>query len=302
VSAPKWYEQSYKSNLKGQNRRVLGPIEETMREDMILNNSHRDTEHLHPSEMSKDRWCIRQTWYKINGHSESNPENLNLRRINILAEGNNIHDKWQNWMRRAGILAGNWKCLICHHKWWQDSSPVICPECEADGHLIRYAEVAVEDKAHRIIGHADGMVIDERGKALIEIKSVGLGTIRWDAPKLYELYESGAADLDELWKRIKRPLTTHLRQINLYMHCTGIHDAVVIYEWKPTQEVKEFQIKFDPLIVEEMLDKADDLIEHLDAGTLPPRIDNAMKSKMPCVFCSYKSTCFDSPVSVGFTA
>ena len=131
---------------------------------------------------------------------------------------------------------------------------------------------------------------------------MGLGTIRWDAPKLYELYENGTVDLDGLWKRIKRPLTAHLRQINLYMHCTGVHDAVVIYEWKPTQEVKEFQIKFDTLLVEEMLDKADDLIDHLDAGTLPPRIDNAMKSKQPCVFCSHKSTCFDSPVTVGFTA
>lgn len=294
MAAPKWFEQSYKADLKGQNRRVLGPIEEAMREDMILNNSTRDTVHLHPSEMAKNDWCTRATWYKVKDTSQSNPENLNLRRINILAEGNNIHDKWQTWMRRAGILAGNWKCRVCHHKWWEDAPPSICPECEASPELIRYAEVPVEDTEHRIIGHADGLIIDQTGKALIEIKSVGLGTIRWDAPKMYELYEDGTLGIDALWKRLKRPLTTHLRQINLYMHCTGIHDAVVIYEWKPTQEVKEFQITYDPALVDPMLAKALTLIDDIDNDVLPPRYPGAMKSKQPCVFCSYKSTCFES--------
>jgi len=288
-----WYMKNYKEQFSAKsNQRLLPRIEAALAIEQAERNAKRDTVHLHPSEMSKDNWCVRSSYYKITGVDESDSRSFNLKSMNIFAEGHNIHDKWQRWMWKAGGLVGNWKCSICSHR-WEDTSPERCPTCLTED--IRYAEVPIEDPRHRIIGHADGIWEDADGRAVIEIKSVGLGTIRWDAPKLYEGYDSGDLSLDELWKRIKRPLTTHRRQVNLYMHCLGIDKAVVIYEWKPSQDVKEFQLNFEPELVEPMLEGAKQVIDALDDNLVPIRPDFAThKSCAACRFCSYKTHCWSS--------
>ena len=81
-----------------------------------------------------------------------------------------------------------------------------------------------------IIGHADGIVSDKKGRTLIEIKSVGLGTIRWEAPDLYNQYTTERLSIDDVWKKLRQPFASHVRQRMLYMHCTGIHELVFLYE------------------------------------------------------------------------
>lgn len=286
-----WYMTNYKEQFSAKDtQRLLPKIEAALAVEQAERNAKRDTVHLHPSELSKDDWCPRSSYYKITGVEESDSRRFNLKSMNIFAEGHNIHDKWQRWMWAAGGLCGSWKCKQCSHK-WEAKSPETCPECDSED--IRYAEVAISDKRYRIIGHADGVWEDSEGQAVVEIKSVGLGTVRWDAPKLYEGYENGDLSLDELWKRIKRPLTTHRRQVTLYMHCLGIHKAIVIYEWKPSQDVKEFQLAYDEDLIKPILTGAEDVISHLEAGVVPHRPVRAThKSCQFCKFCPYKNHCW----------
>ena len=286
-----WYMKNYREQFSAKsNQRLLPKIEAALAIEQANRNAHRDTVHLHPSEMAKDDWCPRSSWYKITGVEESDARAFNLKSMNIFAEGHNIHDKWQRWMWAAGGLAGKWKCQDCAHV-WEATSPDECPACLATN--IRYAEVPISSDQYRIIGHADGLWVDSEGTAVVEIKSVGLGTIRWDAPRLYEGYADGDLSLDELWKRIKRPLTTHRRQVNLYMHCLGIHKAIVIYEWKPSQDVKEFQLSYDKELVRPMLNGAEEVIRHLEAGVVPLKPSSAThKSCQFCRFCPYKNHCW----------
>lgn len=187
---------------------------------------------------------------------------------------------------------GRWACRECHVE-WEATSPEKCIRCDSAD--LRYKEVPIHSERYRIVGHADGVWEDAKGQAVVEIKSVGLGTIRWDAPKLYEGYEAGNLSLDDLWKKIKRPLTTHLRQVNLYMMCLGIEEAVVIYEWKPSQDVKEFHIKYDPELVKPILEGIDYVIDCLEDGSIPERPESAVyKSCSTCKFCAYKDTCWSS--------
>jgi hypothetical protein len=123
--------------------------------------------------------------------------------------------------------------------------------------------------------------------------SVGLGTVKWDAPALYQAYEDKEIDLDELWNRIKRPLTPHRKQVNLYMYFLGVSQAIVIYEWKPTQEVKEFHLTLDMGLVQPMLDGAEQLLKHLEDKEVPPRPEGARKSGM-CKYCSFKTMCWEA--------
>jgi len=288
-----WYLNNYSEQFKAKDtNRLISKVEAALALEQAERNSHRDTKHFHSSEMAKDNWCPRSTWFKITGTEESDPQSMNLKRMNIFAEGHNIHDKWQRWMWKTGCLWGNWGCNTCSYK-WEDLSPHSCPLCSSDD--IRYKEVPLSSERYRIVGHADGVWQDSKGKAVVEIKSVGLGTVRWDAPKLYEGYASGDLSLDELWKHIKRPLTTHRRQVNLYMMCLGIEDAIVIYEWKPSQDVKEFHIKYDPDLTKDVLTGIDEVIDALDEGVTPVRPVRAThKSCEFCRFCTYKSACWSS--------
>ena len=286
-----WYMKEYKEMLAvGAEKRLLGKVERVLLQSSEKRNQQRDTAHLHPSEMAKENWCPRQSYFKMTDMEVSDPESFSFQRLNIFEEGHYIHAKWQDWMHQTGILVGFWKCNRCGDKWWA-KSPDRCPACfEQD---FRYAEVPLSNEEYHILGHADGQIEDDQGEALVELKSVGLGTIRFDAPALYKAYETGDIKLDELWKRIKRPLASHNRQIQIYMFCKNIHNAVVIYEWKPTQEVKEFALKYDPSVVKPLLEGAKSILEAIKDDMPPVKPASATSTSCAtCKFCPFKSKCW----------
>lgn len=285
---PDWILADYKKSLIAKGR-LVPRLEQRLMRDSLEKNAKRDTDHLHPSEISKKNWCPRSSWYAIK-HKDHKKESYNFQRLNIFAEGNTIHDKWQGWLRAEGILEGMWLCLSCSHRWW-DRSPDECPSCS--GRFVAYREVPIQDGDHLILGHADGQITDEKGKALIEIKSVGLGTLRFDAPEILAPYSKGHISLDELWKSIRKPFPSHLRQINLYMYCTGVHDAVVIYEFKPTQAVKEFEIRFREDLVEDILAGCLTVKKALEGGISPMRPIWAESPATPgCKSCPFNKKCW----------
>ena len=287
-----WYMENYKQKFSEKNRqRILPAVESALADEMRNRNSRRDIEHFHASEMAKANWCPRSTWYKMKETPESDPDRLNLRRLNILTEGNNIHDKWQRWMWKAGCLYGEWGCGECDYRFWA-TSPTECLNCL--GGDLYYREVPLYNEEYHMLGHADGIWEDADGQALVEIKSVGLGTLRWDAPQLYQAYADGDLDFDGLWKQIKRPLASHIRQASLYMFALGLTEAVIIYEWKPDQDVKEFRIKLDMDRIQGILDKVKETIPLLDGDEPPSKPHNAFGKKSEvCRFCNYKSKCWN---------
>lgn len=288
-----WFLDSYKAIMKSKGR-VIPLVQKELIIEYNEKNQHRDTEYLHPSELSKKDFCARSAWYKINKYDAA-PDSYTFSRLNVFEEGNNIHKKWQNWLHKAGILWGIWVCEECSTV-WNAKSPQTCLYCSSM--RIRYKEVPLRDDEHRIIGHADGEIEDDKGRALIEIKSVGVGTVRWDHPALYKAYESKEITLDEMWDNIKRPFASHLRQGNLYMHCRKIDTMVFIYEWKPTQQVKEFEIKFQPEVVEPVLQQCKLVMAHLESDTVPDRPEWAVnKSCSGCKYCPYKEVCWNGKKS-----
>ena len=96
-------------------------------------------------------------------------------------------------------------------------------------------------------GKSDGgLMVEGQPFRLLEIKSVGLNTLRFEAPELYERYENNET-IDKIWMDIGRPFPSHMRQglLYLYMAIRGSNadvpvptQIVFIYEWKPRQLVK----------------------------------------------------------------
>lgn len=294
MSDTPWFLKNYRQSLLKRNGRVLPKVELALVKKVEARNATRDTQHLHPSEISKKYWCPRSSWYTINS-APKEAESFSFNRLNIFEEGNAIHSKWQSWLWDAGVLSGRWDCRDCDGTWFA-KSPTECRFCQSTA--IRYREVPLRDDEHRIIGHADGEIEDDKGRALIEIKSVGLGTVRWEKPSLYADYESGKLSLDDLWSNIKTPFAAHVRQGNIYMHCRKVDTIVFIYEWKPSQQVKEFEVKFNPEIVAPILAGCKTVMEHLEAGVAPERPEWATsKSCAGCKFCPFKKTCFAEGVA-----
>lgn len=241
--------------------RLLGPVERFLLEDNSTKSAKRDKMHLHPSEICKKDWCPRSSYYRISGYPEPD-EKIGFQKLLVFAEGHNIHEKWQTWLLDAGVL--------------------------------KQAEVPIYNEEHMIMGHADGVIEDKKGTAVLEIKSVGVGTIRFEDYDLFGPYSRKEITIDELWKSVRHPFDSHIRQIQLYMYCLDIHEGVFLYEWKPTQEVKEFSIQFQPEIVAPILASCSSVKRSLENKTPPDRPIWLTPESRVCKYCPFKEECWNA--------
>lgn len=254
---------------------LLGDIQAHMiKEHAKPSNRRQDI--VHPSETSKESWCPRATYYRILACREAdNPflkpaETFAPQLLNIFDEGHYIHDKWQRRLWQMGDLWGNWKCLRCDTFLRAVDLPDKCHICGMGIEGMQYLEVPLRYDPLMISGHADGAV--PRLNALIEIKSVGAGTVRIEAPEIYEKNTNGSfIDFQGLWKDIKKPFPSHIKQGQLYLAlCDRIglpfDQIIFIYEAKFNQGVKEFPVKYDPEISKAVLRSCSDIVSALDLG------------------------------------
>jgi hypothetical protein len=197
------------------------------------------------------------------------PEARSFKRELIFNQGHAIHDNWQTWFTEMGTLYGAWLCRNCKH-YWMDLSPKECPECGFDS--LKYKEVPIVNKDLMITGHADGWLKGFGDDLFLEIKSVGEGTFLWmDKGAWFDADQNFAT----AWKNLKAPFESHISQVQLYMEALYLagedvpNEAVVLYEAKPNQEVKEFIVRRDPWGVQHIIDGAKLVVNALATKTAP---------------------------------
>ena len=277
---------------------LLADIERhVMRESM---KSDRDMSYIHPSDMAKSDFCHRWAYYTVTGTEVSDTKaNPSFQLQNIFAEGHYIHSKWQGWLQDMGVLWGKWQCPGCDDEYFGFAGSG-CAGCDMPP---VYREVPLRSDEHMIRGHADGAVRCADGKMrLIEIKSVGIGTLRFEAPKLFDRYNAGELGLDGLWKAVTKPFPSHVRQGMIYLTlASGTHEEladvdeiVFLYEFKATQAVKEFVVKLDPAIVADRLEDARSVTASVSSGRPPERPTWAEDSGVrTCKSCVYQRHCWN---------
>jgi len=75
---------------------LLGDIQAYMMKEHAKPSDRRQ-DIIHPSEMAKEGWCPRSTYYRIKACREASdpflkpPENIGVQLLNIFDEGHNIH-------------------------------------------------------------------------------------------------------------------------------------------------------------------------------------------------------------------
>jgi len=266
---------------------------------------------IHPSEMAKSDLCPRAIVYRISGAEPSNDKTPNGHHLEtIFQEGHDIHSKWQTWLAEMGRLWGKWWCPACGKTEWGTGAL----SCEGrdledgshEGHspvLMEYREVPLDAEVELMMaGHADGAVPDI--KAFIEIKSIGLGTLRMEEPDLVrqntKKTDDGkkVVDYDSIWKGLKRPLKSHRIQAGIYLAIAKIlgwdYDRMVfIYENKANQQTKEFVIRYPAELVDPLIDTAKDIKWAVENGRLLDRPEGFTKQLKPCSDCIFRDLCWE---------
>lgn len=253
-------------DAKKREPRLIGDIERHLMRRPL---GDRSTTVLHPSEIIKDDFCLRYSYYLLTG-GEQKKDKPNLRLQSIFDEGHAIHAKWQNWFHEMGVLYGRFQCLHCKES-VTDISPTVCAKCGDTN--MEYKEVTLVDNDLRIAGHTDGWIKGIKDDCLIEIKSIGSGTFRFEAP---ELLHAAEGDIFKAFNNIKRPFRSHLLQGQMYLELArrmfgndAPKEIVFIYELKADQSYKEFSIKADYEIVDRIFFKAEKLMKAIADGIMP---------------------------------
>jgi hypothetical protein len=254
-------------DAKAKPSRLIGDLERYL---MARPVGDRSTTVLHPSEIIKKDFCKRGSYFLLTGSTKI-ADKPPLRLQSIFDTGHAIHAKWQFWFQDMGIMHGKFKCQVCDKITW-GTSPAECEHCGVGKHKLIFDEVTLVDKDLMIAGHTDGWIKDEQGDALIEIKSVGPGTIRAEAP---DLIMDADGDFMKAFNNIRRPFPSHIMQGQVYLELmqrmghTEVQEIVFLYELKADQSYKEFKVKRDFELVRHIFDKAQSVVDSVKAGKAP---------------------------------
>jgi hypothetical protein len=241
-------------NTNKRETRLMGALE---RHVLAQPFDERDQSYIHPSDIIRSEWCALAQYHALKGNYIETRDKTTLRLASIFAEGHTIHAKWQNWFKDMGVLYGM----------WSDSTGTSWAASKDVHKSVDYAEVPLRSDKHMMRGHADGWIKGLGNDCLIEIKSIGTGTIRMEMPALMAQYNN---DIEVVWKNIRTPLRSHQLQGQVYLHLCHLmleegllasapDEIVFIYELKANQEYKEFVVKYNPEYTAEIFDKAHDV-------------------------------------------
>lgn len=252
-------------DAKKKDNRLIGELERHLMKRPV---GDRSTVVLHPSEIIKPDFCQRSAYFLLRGHTKI-AEKPNLRLQSIFDEGHAIHAKWQRWFQEMGVLYGRFYCTACDFSFF-DLGVVTCSNCGKD--TVEYREVTLVDNELRIAGHTDGWIKGLGNDCLIEIKSIGPGTIRAEDPSI--MYDANN-DLFAAWNKISRPFSTHILQGQVYLELMkrmghDVSEIIFIYELKADQSYKEFPpIRADYELVSHIFDKAKKIVTAVEANEEP---------------------------------
>lgn len=255
--------------------RVLGPVERWLL--AAPKDTSRATDVIHPSAMVKPDWCHRAEYYTLQG-AEPAPSKYaaSMKQMLVFEEGHRIHARWQGWFGQMGRLYGMWECPKCHITFWGLGPDGCVGEggCNNIGRMI-YREVPVSSPIHGIAGHADGWLMGFGDDLLLEVKSVGEGTIRWEDPQFFRQHDN---DFKKAWNALKQPFPIHIAQAQVYMKLLEINppndrptpqEAVFIYESKVDQLTKEFVVPKSDFGITPLFDAAERIMRAIDKQEPP---------------------------------
>ena len=250
--------------------RVLGSVE---RHVLAKPQDDRRSNVLHPSDMVDEAWCHRASYFHLLGKAPVKRD-YSFKLMSVFEQGHAIHNKWQTWFGEMGNLYGRWQCEICGEVVWAKSGDLEEHETHDEGcGPWEYREVTLNYPPLHIAGHADGLLLGLGDPLMLEIKSIGAGTMRWEVP---ELFVEHGNSTEKTWQHIKEPFMKHVNQVQIYMKLAELlkleyvpQEAVLIYELKSDQDVKEFVVTKSDFGIAQYFEQAQMIADAVAEGRPP---------------------------------
>jgi len=256
-------------------------------------NSDRRHDHFHPSAWGS---CLRKVAFqyyneKFKFHVRETTD-VNIRMEMIFDNGHGIHHRWQKYLDNANVLRGAWQCPnpLCRKIYGLESPMGIFNPSRADGfkcqcgntkYLDYHELVVTSDKDFNFKGSVDA-IVDVRGP-LGQNKPAGPNDLF-----VVDFKSSKSSDFDD----IVHAKWEHVVQVHIYMWLLNLSMAVVLYECKDDQRIKEMPVPLDPNLVERIKKESKWLLSVLEANKMPPLPPGYSQSKIPCYFCEFSNRCY----------
>ncbi len=93
-----------------------------------------------------------------------------------------------------------------------------------------------------------------------------------------------------LFRKLMAPKEENLYQIQLYLHYFKIKKGILLYIDKDRQEIKEFIVQYDALLVEQLLLGFTQLNKKIETNTLPVSLFD-YPTNWQCGYCQYRQIC-----------
>jgi hypothetical protein len=180
---------------------------------------------------------------------------------------------------------GNWR----HHKWqanFRDMERLLGRE--------RFRVISIEER----VGDAD-LYIAGSLDVLLAIKVRRGDAWVWERYvidiKGINVYGFSRITMDNSGKE------EHVRQLITYCKLRGISRGLLLYENKNTNEIRTFKVVQNPELWREVQDWSREVIEHLEAGTLPPMHPDCEGGTYLWEKCPYRRLCYGCSVEEATT-
>lgn len=249
---------------------------------------------FHPSAWGS---CLRKIAYQFYNEQDSflqrQESDIDLRLERVFDNGHKMHFRWQEYLTNAKILRGCWKCGKCGQVYGRESAlGIFSPlqtdpnwECGCGGNTINgpaleYQEVVVcSEKEYNFKGNVDA-IVDLRGSP-------------WGQGNEYDVFVVDFKSMkDDMFSDLRQAKYEHIVQTNIYMWILDLQLAVVLYENKDNQQVKEMLVPRDDELIEKIKRQALKMVEVLRHRKLPNRPAGFTRSKFPCRYCEFQRLCY----------
>ena len=267
------------------------PVCMMIKEHMInkaLNNNRR-FDIFHPSAWGS---CLRKIAYQFYNEKKPflkrSPSDLDLRIERVFDNGHGMHFRWQEYLTNAKVLRGYWSCKTCQEMYGnKEKLGIFSPlqtdsswKCKCGKNELEYHEVTVcSDSKYNFKGNVDA-VIDLRGSEFEKGNDYDVYVVDFKSMK------------DSYFSELKQPKHEHVVQTHIYMYILDLKLAIVLYENKDNQQVKEMLVPRDERLIKKIKEEAIWLKKVLRNNKLPNRPDGFTRSKFPCRFCEFSKICF----------
>jgi len=90
-----------------------------------------------------------------------------------------------------------------------------------------------------------------------------------------------------IFKKMENPQPENVQQVQLYLHFFNIQKGILFYIDKDRQEIKEYVVSYDPLMVHFLLQNFKKLKDLIDKNEVPPKITKNWQ----CDYCRFQEKC-----------